>query len=154
MAQTADPTAQRPLLRAGRFGNHGWSRHYGRARRDAAGRPRRRFAPLEVRLRRFDVLREKRRPMLGICYGMQFINARLGGTLFADVQAQLGVGAHSPKRTQGVDAHARNFCRDRIAACRFGGALSVLANSFHLQAVENVGRTGVNAARTTALSRG
>lgn len=43
--------------------------------------------------------RAVRRPVLGICYGMQLGNAASGGTLYADVQAQHdGSAAHSQKR--------------------------------------------------------
>eukprot|EP01044_Picomonas_judraskeda_P004551 COSAG03_NODE_403_length_8183_cov_30.968209_3_plen_219_part_00 len=42
-----------------------------------------------------------KKPVLGICYGMQFINAHLGGGITADWQAHMGGGAehaHSPSR--------------------------------------------------------
>ena len=88
----------------------------------------------------FEALQERHRPMLGICYGMQFINARLGGTLYADVQGQLGVVPHSPKRTRGRDIMHDIALSDGSALAAIVGQTRVAANSFHLQAVEQVGQ--------------
>ncbi len=49
-------------------------------------------------MRVFEYAKKKQMPVLGICYGMQFINARFGGTIYADIQKQCGVDPHSPKR--------------------------------------------------------
>ena len=50
-------------------------------------------------MRVFEYAEKKQMPVLGICYGMQFINARFGGTIYADIQKQCGVEPHSPKRS-------------------------------------------------------
>ena len=157
VAQTADSTAQRPLLDVldGLVITGGPGITEGLVGRLPDDLP-------AVDLHRwnsdcvaFDVLQEKRRPMLGICYGMQFINARLGGTLFADVQAQLGVAAHSPKRTQGVDIMHDVSVETGSLLADLVGASSASANSFHLQAVENVGEgLRVNARAADGLIEG
>lgn len=36
-----------------------------------------------------DAARSRRKPLLGVCYGMQLLNLRLGGTLHADLRAAL-----------------------------------------------------------------
>lgn len=47
---------------------------------------------------------QARKPILGICYGMQLLNVTAGGSIYADVQAQnSGVQSHSEKR--GADFH-------------------------------------------------
>jgi putative glutamine amidotransferase len=77
-------------------------------------------------------------PLLGICYGMQFINARFGGTIFGDVQREIGVGPHHPKRadnqplTHGVTIESGARLRDIVEN-------PADVNSHHIQAVADVG---------------
>ncbi len=77
-----------------------------------------------------------RRPVLGICYGMQLGNALAGGTLYADVQAQLGGAAvHSQER--GATEHSV-----RVEPGTYLSRLlpeHVAVNTRHLQAVERPG---------------
>jgi len=76
------------------------------------------------------------RPILGICYGMQFVNAMAGGSIYADVQHQTAAEAHSPQR--GAAEH-----EVRIAAGshlrRILQAEHLVTNTFHIQAIAEPG---------------
>lgn len=81
---------------------------------------------------------DSNKPILGICYGMQLLNALDGGTLVADVERQHdGALPHSPKRGGGthsirVQESTRLF--DLI------GENELTVNSRHIQAIAQPGR--------------
>lgn len=87
----------------------------------------------------FEGMCARGRPVLGICYGMQFINACCGGTLYADAQMQLGTGPHSPARNnnQEVRHPLHLVAGTRLAA--LAGTAEAEVNSFHFQAVAQPG---------------
>ena len=70
---------------------------------------------------------------------MQFINARFGGTLYADVQNQCNTSPHSPKRTDQPVFH-------EITIQPYTHLANILetphstTNSFHVQAIEKLGQ--------------
>ncbi|TDI73192.1 MAG: gamma-glutamyl-gamma-aminobutyrate hydrolase family protein [Bacteroidetes bacterium] len=85
---------------------------------------------------------ESQKPILGICYGMQLINARFGGSIYADVQKTLGLDqAHSKKR--GRDKHQLvvdpGTHVHRILEQAPEETTDIFANSIHVQAIEKVG---------------
>ncbi len=87
----------------------------------------------------FNLVLERKRPILGICYGMQLINTQMGGSIYADVQDQLGVSPHSPKRNNGrLVEHPIDILKETFLA-ELIGKRQVEVNSFHIQAVKQIG---------------
>lgn len=76
---------------------------------------------------------EARKPVFGICYGQQFLNVALGGSLFQDLVLQTGT---TLQHTDGFQ-HSVKVERDSLLY-EIVGEEEFLVPSFHHQAVKNV----------------
>lgn len=85
------------------------------------------------------------RPILGICYGMQLLNAMAGGTIYGDVEREHdGAQTHSQKR--GGTTHPVQIApSSRLHALLERDTVTV--NTRHLQAIARLG-TGFSVAAT------
>ena len=76
------------------------------------------------------------RPILGICYGMQFASAMAGGTIYGDVQAQLASDIHSADR--GAAEHVIEIER-ASRLYEILGTSTLRTNTHHIQALVDLG---------------
>ncbi|MCR4788195.1 MAG: gamma-glutamyl-gamma-aminobutyrate hydrolase family protein [Lachnospiraceae bacterium] len=81
---------------------------------------------------------EKDKPVLGICRGIQFINAKLGGTLYQDLPLQHPSETdHHQKPPYDIPVHEVDITEDSpLYKCL--GEKKIRVNSYHHQAVKDV----------------
>ena len=95
-----------------------------------------------------------RKPILGICRGIQLINIGLGGTIYQDIKSQYQVAApiaHDQPFYYDIPCHTVNVTvgtmLSRITGLLEGGSIQV--NSMHHQAVRDVAPSLVASARSS-----
>ncbi|MFY0546204.1 gamma-glutamyl-gamma-aminobutyrate hydrolase family protein [Brevibacillus sp. H7] len=91
------------------------------------------LAELEV----IRLARELKKPILGICRGMQIMNVAFGGTLIQDIPSQVpGAFQHAQKGSRQYGAHKVQLQPGMIAEAL--GRTEILVNTSHHQAVKDV----------------
>ncbi len=76
-------------------------------------------------------------PVLGICRGIQFINAYLGGTLYQDLPTQFDSDVdHHMSPPYDVPVHSVSI-RENSGLCRLLNADKLQVNSYHHQAIKD-----------------
>lgn len=79
-------------------------------------------------------------PLFGICRGVQVLAVALGGTLFQDIESQLGLPASAHRQEEPMDdyKHAVRFKEGGLLA-RVTGTTLMLTNSKHHQSIKEAG---------------
>jgi len=81
------------------------------------------------------------RPVLGICRGLQLINVALGGTLYQDIDAELGgVVRHVDPETYDRNAHEIEIAPESGLALLYRLERRARVTSIHHQAIRQLGR--------------
>ncbi|SDO89453.1 putative glutamine amidotransferase [Paenibacillus sp. yr247] len=85
---------------------------------------------------------ERDMPVFGICRGLQIINVALGGSLYQDLEKDLGIEyCHSHRQFRKWQAtHPVHIVEDS-KLYRLVGQEELWVNSYHHQAVKNLGRS-------------
>ena len=87
----------------------------------------------------FFVAMQENKPILGICRGLQLINVALGGTLYQDIPSMCITDiSHTQSEPRFEHSHEVNVIKD-TPLYSLVGAERIKANSFHHQAIKDIG---------------
>ena len=92
----------------------------------------------------------RKKPVLGVCRGMQLVNVAFGGTLYQDIALQTGSGiTHQCRERYEDNFHRVRILADTGLARLYPDIHEATINTIHHQAVKDVGRDLVIEARST-----
>jgi putative glutamine amidotransferase len=81
------------------------------------------------------------KPIIAICRGIQLVNVGLGGTLYQDIPSQLNTQmVHKQTQERFEPSHSVNVIENTPLCDMTGGKTTMMANSFHHQAIKELGR--------------
>ena len=81
------------------------------------------------------------KPIIAICRGIQLVNVALGGTLYQDIPSQIHTTlTHSQTEGRFEPSHSVTVVENTPLAAMTGGKGRMVANSFHHQAIKDLGR--------------
>ena len=85
-----------------------------------------------------DIALSAKKPVLGICFGMQSLNVFMGGTLIQDIGTRVGTTiVHNNPGTEGRPAHGIEISPGSVLQ-ELAGGLKADVNSTHHQAIDRV----------------
>jgi len=103
----------------------------------------------EIKLLHVLLEKSPEKPILGICRGTQVLNVAMGGTLYQDLKSQVeGCIRHQQLQLSRYASHAA-IVDEGTKLHEIYGSTKVMANSFHHQAVKEIGRDLVITARAS-----
>ncbi len=103
----------------------------------------------EIKLLRTLLEKYPEKPVLGICRGTQVINVAMGGTLYQDLRSQLtGSIRHQQQQSSHYASH-KAMVSEGSKLHEIYGSTEVMVNSFHHQAVKDIGEGLVITARAS-----
>ena len=103
----------------------------------------------EIKLLRVLVEKYPKKPILGICRGAQVINVAMGGTLYQDLRSQVeGSIRHQQQQSSHYASHKATISEGSKLHAIYGSE-EVMVNSFHHQAVKDIGKGLVVTARAS-----
>lgn len=93
----------------------------------------------QMELKLFNAFREKNKPILGICRGIQIINVALGGTLIQDIPDEVPTLTVHDKVCKGEAQFHPVKAKEGSLFCQLFGA-DFMTNSYHHQAIKDCGK--------------
>jgi len=103
----------------------------------------------EIRLLKVLVEKFPEKPVLGICRGAQVLNVAMGGTLYQDLRSQAeGCIRHQQQQSSHYASHRADVAEGSKLHAIYGST-RIMVNSFHHQAVKDVGKGLVVTARAS-----
>lgn len=94
-----------------------------------------------IELALFDRAIKTNKPIIAICRGIQLVNVALGGTLYQDIPSQLETDIlHKQTQERFEPSHSVQVLENTPLFAMTGGKTTMVGNSFHHQAIKDLGR--------------